>query len=146
MVQHQLYSQRTREPNLQNVRSPVGIAPLPLEFFQSRPFTRSLGRVLFYIGVFVSRGTKIRPEFCSAFIEGNRVPEVSDATVRHGEWKTMGDQADGIDRVPVWGRSRPCDASRQGTGTHQTPRNSTSTSMEKVFLKAELCSHPNASS
>lgn len=30
--------------------------------------------------------------------------------------------------------------------THQTPRNSTSTSTEKAFLKAELCSHPNASS
>ena len=29
------------------------------------------------------------------------MPEVPNAAIGHGEWKTVGDQADGIDRVPI---------------------------------------------
>jgi len=106
IAQHQLCTQRTREPNLQDVRTPVGITPQLLKFLQSRPFTRGLGRVLLHIGVWefvilVTRGTKIRFKFRSAFIERHRVPEVSDTTIGDGEWETMRDQADGIDCVPV---------------------------------------------
>jgi len=106
LIPQQQQQQLTREPHLEDVRTPVGITPLPLEFPQSWPFTWGLGRVLLHVGVaefviFVSRGAKIRPEFCSALIEGNRVPEVPDTTVGNGEREAMGDQADGIDSVPV---------------------------------------------
>ena len=105
IAQRQLYSQRTREPNLEDIRTPAGITPLPLEFLQSW-FTWGLGPVLFYVGVhkiaiLVFRGTKIRPKFRPAFIKRYRVPEVPNAAIGHGEWKTVGDQADGIDRVPI---------------------------------------------
>lgn len=55
--------------------------------------------------ILVSRGAKICPEFRSALIEGYRVPEVPDAAVGDGEREAMGDQADGIDGVPVSGWS-----------------------------------------
>ena len=94
--QYRRYGRRTREPNLQDVRTPVGITPLPLKFLQSWPFTWALGRVLLHVGVsefviLVSRGAKVRPEFRPALVEGNRVPEVSDTTIGDGERKTMRD-------------------------------------------------------
>jgi hypothetical protein len=56
--------------------------------------------------ILVSRGAEVRPEFRSALIEGYCVPEISDAAIGDGERETMGDQADGIDSVPVseWSR------------------------------------------
>lgn len=79
-------AQRTGKPNLQDVRTPAGITPLPLELLQSWPFTRCLGRVLSSVGgyefvILVSRGAKIRPEFRSTLIEGYRMSEVSDTTI-----------------------------------------------------------------
>ena len=98
--------QRTREPNLQDVRPPAGITPLSLKFSQSRPFTWILRRVPFYADVskfliLVSRGAKVRFEFRPALVEGYRVPEVSDTTIGNGERETMRNQADRIDCVPV---------------------------------------------
>jgi len=99
--QPQRYGRRTREPNLEDVRTSACIAPLSLEFLQSRSFTwsRRLGCVLFRIdacevAILVSGRTEVRFEFRSAFIKGYRVPEVSDATVGNCERETVRDQAD----------------------------------------------------
>ena len=110
IVQRRRYGQRTREPDLQNVRASSGIAPLFLEFLQSWLFTRIPGSVPCHVGVLelailVFGGAKVRPKFRPALIERDRVPEVSYTAVGDGERETMWDQADGIDCVPVLERS-----------------------------------------
>jgi hypothetical protein len=91
--------QRTREQNLQDVRTPAGVAPLSLKFPQSWPLTWILGRVLFHADVFeflilISREAKVRSVFRSVLAGGYCVPEVSDTAIGNGELETMEDQTD----------------------------------------------------